>query len=433
MGIPTVAIIAKQFEREAEIQARTLGLPDLARVVVESVITSTPRDRVPGVVRPKVKDVIKALTTEPRQVPAEVSEEEERLLKFEGNDRLESWRLMNEEFLRRKWGDGFPLVPPTPELVEQMLAGVRRSRDEIVTYFEPHLGLATIEKVAINAAMAGCRPEHLPVIVTAIECMHTHEPDFNPNGVFCSTGPHAPIIMVNGPVCRELGINCGRGALGPGYQSWVNTVIGRALRLCIMNLGHCYVGEGDQDTLGTPRKYSMLFGENEAENPWDPYHVEQGFPKDTSTVTAFSSDAEIPLKEIVNSDPEKIVQVAAYSGNCAGADSVEAVVSMDRDWHNLVVFCPEHAQNIANGGWSKWDVKNYLHQNMRIRWKVLRDKLVPERIAPGFRWLLNEPDGYMTPVSREAKQFHVVVAGGPVGKSVYFPGAGAPVTKEIRS
>ena len=169
----------------------------------------------------------------------------------------------------RGWSDGLPLVPPTVERVERMLAYCDRPWDEPVAAIAPRYGAATPLRLAANAVMAGCRPEYFPLIVLAIEAM-CEEP-FNLYGIQATTHLCAPLIIVNGPVARELGINCGHNAFGPGVQS--NATIGRAIRLALVNIGGAIPGLGDMSTFGSPAKYSYCVAENEADSPWEPLHV----------------------------------------------------------------------------------------------------------------------------------------------------------------
>ena len=202
-----------------------------------------------------------------------------------------------------------------------MLAGTCRSPDEGITILEPALGVATVEKVAINAVMAGCRPEHLPVVLAAVEAAAA--PEFALRFVAMSTGPHNPLIVVNGPIAARLGMNHGRGALGPGRASAVNTVLGRAMRLVMMNVGYAYVGKFDLDTIGTPRKYSMCLAENEAANPWEPLHVERGLRADESAVTVFSVESEIECADMANFTPEGVLRTYAGAASTPGAAAVQ--------------------------------------------------------------------------------------------------------------
>src|SRR5688572_21397850 len=181
----------------------------------------------------------------------------------------------------RGWSDGLPVVPPTAQRVESMLAYCDRPWDEPVAKVAPRYGEATPLRLAANAVMAGCRPEYFPLLMLAIEAM-CDEP-FNLYGIQATTHLCAPLVIVNGLIAQELGINGGHNAFGPGVQS--NATIGRAIRLALVNIGGAIPTLGDMSTFGAPSKYSYFVAENEAGNPWEPLHVERGFPSEASTVT----------------------------------------------------------------------------------------------------------------------------------------------------
>ncbi|HEY7268519.1 MAG TPA: TlpA disulfide reductase family protein, partial [Dehalococcoidia bacterium] len=177
--------------------------------------------------------------------------------------------------------DGLPVVPPTPERVVRMLAGTRREPQEVIATVPPNMAPCTVEKVAINAVMAGCKPEYLPVVITAVEAACTDE--FNAHGVMATTMGAAPVIIVNGPIRNRIGMNGKLGVLGQGNRA--NATIGRALRLVLRNVGGARPGGTERSTIGTPMKYTLSFPEWEERSPWEPYHVEHGFVPDESVIT----------------------------------------------------------------------------------------------------------------------------------------------------
>jgi len=191
-----------------------------------------------------------------------------------------------KEFLDRGWTDGLPVIPPTEEAVDRAVTFTGRNPQDVVASIPPRWGEATVEKIAINAVMAGCLPEYLPVIMAAIEAMA--EARFNLFFVQTTTHPCAPLLIVNGPIAKNLGINCHSGAFGPYYRS--NATIGRAIRLILLNIGGAIPGTGDMATQGQPCKYSFCIAENEAENPWEPLHVERGFKASVNTVTVVAAE-----------------------------------------------------------------------------------------------------------------------------------------------
>jgi hypothetical protein len=321
-----------------------------------------------------------------------------------------------------------------------MLGGTRRARDEVVAVLEPGFGVGTVEKIAINAVMAGCRPEHLPVVLAAVEAVA--DPRFLLRIAAMSTGPHAPLILVNGPIAKELGINSGRCTLGPGAQSYPNVVIGRAVRLIYMNVGQAYPGLMDMDTIGSANKFSLCAAENEEANPWEPFHVEKGFDRAESAVTVQTVYGQTDVLDFANTTPERLLQtvVSAATNIAIGstgrwleghwADPRTKVEVRD---HGLLMLCPEHAAIIAKHGWSKADIRRFLYENARMPFRLLRWTKEPSTLIagrPDLQWLLRYPDLEL-PIFETPDCYEIAVVGGPAGRSMYFYGAHEPVTKPI--
>ena len=181
---------------------------------------------------------------------------------------------------QNKWTDGLPVVPPTRGAIERIIAHLKRAPDEVVGIVPPRNGVATIEKIAINCVMAGCRPEYVPVVIAAIEAML--EERFNLNGVQTTTHVCAPLCMVSGPAVRTLGFNTKEGSFGHGCRA--AATIGRAIRLILWNVGGGYPGEPCKTTLGHPGYFSFCVAEDQDSNPWEPLHVERGFRPEDSVV-----------------------------------------------------------------------------------------------------------------------------------------------------
>src|SRR5215470_12562383 len=214
---------------------------------------------------------------------------DELRVRFEG-DRLRARRVdiavLEDEFetaFERGWTDGLPVVPPTAARVLRMLDGTTRAPDEVVAVVPPDLVPITVEKVAINAVMAGCKPEYLPVVLAAVSAACTDS--FNMHGLLCTTYFSGPVIIVNGPIAAQIGMNSGLNCLGQGNRA--NATIGRALQLVVRNVGGGLPGGIDRATMGSPGKYSFCFAENEAGSPWESLAVERGFAKSASTVSLF--------------------------------------------------------------------------------------------------------------------------------------------------
>ncbi|MDR7445247.1 MAG: hypothetical protein QN193_11210 [Armatimonadota bacterium] len=260
------------------------------------------------------------------------------------------------------WTDGLPVVPPTEELVQRFLAQVQRDPDEVVLSQE-HLGRScTVRLAAANAVMAGCRPEHFPVVLAALEALQALVEN---RAVLMPQHGQAVLLIVNGPIRNRLAFNCKDNVLGPGDRA--NATVGRAIRLVIQNaLGirpHVY----DLSTQGTPAKYSFCIAENEEESPWEPLHVERGFAREESTVTVALAQSTLHVEQRDSKRPEHILLSIADSMSYAGA------YFPWRFGHgSIVVMGPEHAQLIAEAGWSKHRVREFLWEHFGRRAGELR-------------------------------------------------------------
>ncbi len=265
-----------------------------------------------------------------------------------------------EELFARGVTDGLPVVPPTPERVQAAVAASGRRADELIAEVAPGHGRATVEKIAINAVMAGCRPEYLPVVIAAVEAMCDEA--FALVGVSGTTDAVAPVVVVNGPIRNTLEINCGAGALGPGWRA--NATIGRALRLVWVNVGGARPGAISMSTFGGPARYACCFGEHEEASPWEPLHVEHGFAPGDSTVAAMAGE---PLQVV--SDPQsrtapELLSTVARSLEVIGSHKATALGD------TLLVLAPEHARTVAGDGWSKADVRRFLWERTGAKFRA---------------------------------------------------------------
>ena len=287
--------------------------------------------------------------------------------------------------------DGLPVVPPTRTRVDAMIAGAGRDGRELIGVVAPQHGRATIEKIAVNAVMAGCRPEYLPVVIAAVEALC--DPEFALEGVSGTTDAVAPLVIVNGPVRAALEVNCGVGVFGPGWRA--NATIGRAVRLVWANVGGARPGAISMSTFSQPGRYTYCIGEDEEHSPWPPLHVEHGFAASDSTVALLAAEAP---QQVVNSQgrtAREIVTTLARSAELIASDTQGALGD------TLVVVGPEHATTIAGDGWSKDDVRTFLWEHTRAR-RGGADELAK---------------------FREPGNVKVLVAGGTAGRfSVLVPG-----------
>jgi hypothetical protein len=334
-----------------------------------------------------------------------------------------------EAWFERGVTDGLPVVPPSRERVAAMLAATRRGPGDLVAEVPPNFGRATVEKLAVNAVMAGCRPEYLPVVVAVVEA--ACDPIFNLHGQSGTTNAASPLVIVNGPARRRLGINCDAGVFGPGYRA--NATIGRALRLVMINLGGTRAGEISMSTLGHPGRYTYCIGEHEEVSPWEPLHVARGFAAADSTVTLFSGESPFMVNDHLSRSAPQLAASLGWS-----AAGVWNHKSFPLYGHTLFVIGPEHAHTLGAEGWSKADVRRFLYETIR---RPVRE-LAPGPDGAETGRLKNLVDG-RAPEERIPKfpspeEIVLVVAGGTAGRfSAVVPGwvggelGSQPVTRRI--
>ncbi len=283
------------------------------------------------------------------------------------------------------WTDGLPVVPPTPDRVEGMLSGTDRDPDELIAAVPPKWGRATVEKVAINAVMAGCKPAYLPLILTAVEAMTAEQ--FNLHGVQVTTSHVGPMLIVNGPIRKSLEINDGFNLFGQGYRA--NATIGRALRLICTNIGGALPGELDRAAFGHAGKYTCCIAEKEEASPWDAMHVNRGFEADDSTITVFAAAGPQTVNDHGSNTAEGILNTISENIAAPGNSSGET----------LLVIGVEHAKTISEDGFSKTDIRRYI---------------------------ADTTDQY------SEEDLLVIVAGGPAGRwSIVVPGWGSPSSRAV--
>jgi hypothetical protein len=261
-----------------------------------------------------------------------------------------------EAMFARGWTDGLPVVAPTVERVARMLTGTTRAPDEVVAVIPPDLVEGTVEKIAVNAVMAGCRPEYLPVVLAAVEAACTDE--FNAHGLLATTYFSGPLVIVNGPVARAIGMNSGGNALGQGNRA--NATIGRALQLVIRNVGGGRPGEVDRATLGNPGKYTFCFAEDEAGSPWEPLAVERGVAPGTSAVTLFAAEGVRGVVDQLSRDPESLARTFAACLRTVAHPKLAMV------WDAILVVSPEHGRVFREAGWSKARLREALSAHLQL-------------------------------------------------------------------
>ncbi len=348
----------------------------------------------------------------------------------EVTDALEAIEL----FFQRQWTDGLPVVPPTEERIAEMIEYVGRDPQEALGEIGPYNGIATIEKLAINAVMAGCLPEYFPVVIAATEAML--DPRFTLNGTQTTQDGAEPLLIVNGPIVKKLGINYGDGVFGRGFRA--NGTIGRAIRLILWNLGRNFPGEPDKSTFSHPGAWSFCIAENEEASPWEPLHVERGLPPESSAVTVFLCEAPHPFTS--HGTVKQRLWTACEAMSSPGTGNrlffCEGEV--------LVVFNSMNAEQFRREGWSKKEVKQYLWSNSGVPyWKIEKTGWLTQPGLGGTnaadlwwpKWIDRSNPETLVPITASPEDIHVIVSGGKGGWGAILQGwgiGGRAVTREIK-
>lgn len=313
-------------------------------------------------------------------------------------------------FFARGWTDGLPIIPPTEEAVRQMLRYTDRNPSDVVGILPPRYGEATVEKIAVNAVMAGCLPEYLPVLITAVEAMA--DVKYNLSTILTSTHGCSPLVMVNGPIVKELHINFGYQTLGEGIRS--NATMGRAISLIMWNVAGI-PGRTNVDTFGAITRYHHIMAENEDQNPWEPLHVERGYDRETSAVTVFGAEPAHHLDDMGSTSAQGVLTTIANSLPGAGTRHYQEF------GEPVLVLGPQHARTIANGGFSKDDVKRFIYEHARLPVaKLSREtfKKVNQVTAP--KWYTDLPDDALIPIAEKKEDIVVLVSGGGGTHSLFI-------------
>ena len=297
-----------------------------------------------------------------------------------------------ETCFERGWTDGLPVMPPTPQRVAEFLDVVALEPDEVIGAVPTREMVVTAEKVAINAVMAGCLPEYMPVVVAACRAMCDEQFNLHANSGTLSGA--AQIVIVNGPVRKELGVNCGLGVFGPGFRA--NATIGRAVRLVIRNVARSIPGFLDRAAFSYPGRYTWCFGENEEESPWVPLHAERGLSPEASAVTLFAAMDPVKATGLHPKSPEAFLDRAAFLVRTVW--TYQQSSSYDSCRSLLAVIGLEHMNLCRQAGWSKADIRNYLFPRLR---------------APDNGWEFRSPIA-------SPDNILVVAAGGPAVMQSWF-------------
>ena len=322
----------------------------------------------------------------------------------------DSPEAVNDYFYEQGWSDGLPIIPPTPERVAAMVAWAGRPADLELGAVPPRNGVATVEAIATNAVMAGCRPEYMPVLIAAVEAMLVERVDLV--AVQTTTHPVSPLLVLNGPVARELSVNCSYGLFGPGWRA--NATIGRAIRLILLNVGGGAPGVFDHATHGQPSKYTYCIAENEAANPWEPLHVERGFAAETSTATVIPCESPHELNDHSSSKSPGVLTTLA--------NGMGTMASNNAYMYGEPVLClgPEHAAILAHDGYDKNSIREYIFEHARVPREIW--------VQGGCYSVGMNGDDFpgeaAIPFIKKPEDLIVIVAGGPGRHSCWMPTVG---------
>jgi hypothetical protein len=451
-GIPAVGIVAQSFVKAWQSCVDGWGQPSTAFVTIPHATTGQQADFIRNMVDEQIDAIVRCLTALPASVGmtrgVQHGSKSTEMFTVEMDGTPAGLDAVNRFLAERDWSDGIPVIPPTPAAVEQMLKGTKRQPQDVLMVMEPGFGLATVEKIAINAVMAGCRPEQFPVLLAAIDCLA--QPQMNHRDMQVSGHTEAPLILVNGPIAKRAGINVGTSAMGPGVVNRANTAIGRALRLCLINIGDCKAGAGDPNFIGLPTKFGMCLAENEEASPWQPYHMDKGFKRNESAVTVVSVTG-----------PTDIID----SGSKTHADTLYNIASMmfyrnasAGDWlrgwqsaqvghtskrvayqgpYHPIILSPSRAVILAEAGMSKQDAQDWLHRHCRVSLQsVLGTRGMPKDasgswlIHPELQDLANDPHATIAALE-SPEQYLLFVSGGSTHYAHFFYGTYGIATRPV--
>lgn len=396
------------------------GLPEARIASFDHPLGGLTAEQVTGRAEKMYPSLLEALARKPAP-PAALSPPAARRVQAPADAAaMQAW------YFERQWSDGFPVIAPTPEAVAAMIAGSGRRGEDVIGTVAPRAGVATVEQIAVNAVMAGCRPEHMPILVAAVQAMG--EPRFNLAALQATTHPVAPLLVVHGPIARKLGMSSGAGAFGPG--SMANAVIGRAVRLILWNIGGAIAGNVDRATQGAPSKFSYCVAENVAESPWGSFVTDRGLAADANAVTVFGGEPPHNINDHEHGDPEGILRVAADVLRALGHNTWYLAWRGQKEL--LLVLGPEHAASIASAGWSRGRVREFLYQAISRR----RDELALGGMYRMRDWPQEiERMGHdaLIPAVPSPDDILVMVVGGEGKHSAAIPSFGptVSVTREI--
>jgi hypothetical protein len=415
-GIPSVTVFSTAFASAARKQAAGRGMAELPLVRIPHPMHTAQRSVVAERADAVVSALVECLTSEVKEAV-----ETEALYRFDGSNDTDD----QEMFFARGWTDGLPVVIPTAEKVAAMVAASGQNAADWIGPIPPCWRQATIEKIAINAVLAGCRPEYFPVVLAAIDALLDN--DCQLYGIQTATNTTSPLLIVNGPIANEIDINARGNAFGQGSRA--NATIGRAVQLVFRNIGGDIAGETDMATHGHAGKFTACIAEAEDDSPWAPFHVDAGFCANDSTVTVIGASA-----------PQNIFTYGCETGQDVLDQFIGATLGLG---HNNIIFptgplfivSPEHAATMAHDGIGKKEIQNAVFERARIPLARFAKRSVEGLRHRRARWFAEAGDPNHIGIADRAEDISIIVAGGAGIHSLFVPTAFSyrPVTRKIVS
>jgi hypothetical protein len=419
-GTPTANVFSTAFSSAARQQANGKGLAVLPVVEIPHPMHTASDSLVAERAESAVSQIASRLTDDAGiQAPPSAAGLPERI-------ELDEAALDDQElFYAQGWTDGLPVVPPTAQKVADMLAAGGRDAAESLGRMPPRMRDATVEKLAINAVMAGCEPRAFPVVLAACEALL--EEDCKLFGVQTATNQSTPMLLINGPGAVSLDVNSGGNVLGPGWRS--NATIGRAIRLICRNVGGEIPHETDMATQGQPGKYGLCIAEAESESPWEPFHVENGHAADETTVTVFGGVAA----------PHNVFTYGCETGQDIMEHFIGAMTALGNN--NIIfpsgpmlVLSPEHAGTLARDGYTKDKMRAEIFEKARITISTLPEKTQKGLLHRRSNWFETVGDPDHIGIADRPEDIVILVAGGPGIHSVFIPTSFSlrPIIKPVK-
>jgi hypothetical protein len=414
LGIPSIVITRQDFSRIVAAAYGGLGFP----VETPSTYEFPMGMFLPGSdlspIRENIDKIVYGLTKwEPKRkqkgtfTPTKI--------KVEGKDYQEAFTNLNNLFLKNMWGDGLPILPATEDRVNWILMGTDLPRDKVISKILPRGGIATVETLAVALAMAGGRPEYLPVFIASVEAFT--EPEFRHDWLNTTTGSVYPGIIVNGPAAKQVRLNSGYSFLGPHPSYPAGATIGRALRLLCLEVGGAIPGIGSMSLAGVNRFTNMVFAEDEGGIPtgWKPLSVVRGFPKDANVVTVVpADDYDMIFSTNVNTEESLRKTLDTFGGHMGHPTIGPYSFSISKGTFEGMAIMPRGvAAGFARLGWSEEDVRKGLWESSKVPWSEIERRCSPDYIK---KIVANGGGVYATgkpwPLTRTPEEIMIVVAGG---------------------